>query len=146
MELDRTLALRAVVWMTTVTFIAVVIAAIFAPDAFDRVVSTILTIAVPTTAALLALLQSTRNSGKLTIIDEKATQAKVEASAAKVTAAKTEVKIDQTRAAVQAVRNDTAATVAIVEEHVPAIAQKVEEIKQEGGQGGHTPPHGTKKL
>ncbi len=113
--------LRAVVLMTSLTIVAVIAAAVFAPDHFDRLVTTILTIAVPTTAGLMAYLTSQKNSEKLETIDEKSDRAvkKAEVAAEKATI-----------------------TQDIVAEHIPHIAQVVEEMKS-NGQG--TPPHGSER-
>jgi hypothetical protein len=144
MDVDRTIAMRVIGGVAATALITSVVVAVFAPDFFERYVGMIM-FALPALISFFTLLSSTRNSEKLNVIDDKTNVIDEKATAAKIKAAEATVKIDATRADVQTMRHDVASTASIVEEHVPAIAQKVEEIKQEGGHSGHTPPHGIKR-
>jgi len=109
--------------MTTVTLLAILVVGVFIPERSEILIGTILTVAVPTTAALLALLRSTANAAQLTELHTKTDEIKVEAAAAKVEAA--------------------TASAVVSEQVIPAVetlTQSVHEL-----QNGHTgtPPHGT---
>jgi cellobiose-specific phosphotransferase system component IIB len=126
----------AVITMTSVTMLFVVILVIFAPTDRD-VTSTIerlLTIAIPTTTALLAALSSSRNANQLVELHQKTDELKIEAAEAKEAATTVNT----------IVAEHLAPQVDSILPTVETIASDVKELKNGSSGHGSTPPYGHK--
>lgn len=132
-----TVGIVAISILAFVSTISVVVLAILFPEN-PGLIERILTITIPTIAALAAVLRSTENSRELLKLNNKAD----------VTIHKAEELKEE---AVQAKEAASTVNTVVVEQIAPQVEQvaaAVQELTASSGNGsgsGHTPPHGNKQ-